>query len=117
MEKATKFDLIRIDPQEYPIYLVVNAFAPDDPETAQYWYEEGTCPTNVLRGEVHLVVTEGDTDPHGIFTYIRAFDRPAFLDRSHSGVEWEAVLPEVFEDKTIEGEAFDASTLIEHRED
>ena len=94
-----RFDLIKIEPQDSPIYLVVEAFSEEgDPETAEYWYDEGTCPVNVVNTRrCALVVHDNDMDPHGIFKYIRTFDGPRFLERAHSSDEWREVIPEAFD--------------------
>ena len=39
-------------------------------EQEEYFYNLGTCPTNILRKVEKLVTDDGDTDPHGIFTYV-----------------------------------------------
>lgn len=100
--------LLRLDPQPKPVYFVVEAgYADDDPnvdETStaeslnRYYFEEGSCPTNFVRCE--LIVSEGDTDPHGIFEWVRTVERPECLSRTHDpGVEWPVIFPEAFEKK------------------
>ena len=36
-----------------------------------FFYEENTCPINALQRVIRVVDAEGDTDPHGIFTYVK----------------------------------------------
>lgn len=95
---SRKFDVVRINPEDKPIYLVIEAFSPDDPETTAYWYDEGTCPTNVLKLNCEKIIVGGDTDPHGLFEYVRTIARPEFLDRAHNpDEEWKRIVPEAFE--------------------
>lgn len=36
-----------------------------------FFYEENTCPINVLQQVIRVVDEDGDADPHGIFTYVK----------------------------------------------
>lgn len=36
-----------------------------------YFYEEHTCPTNILSDIVRFIDETGNEDPHGIFTYVK----------------------------------------------
>lgn len=94
---SKRYDVIRINPEAKPIYLVVEAFD-GDPEVTSYYYEEGTCPVNVLNGRFEKVIVDGDTDPHGLFEYVRTIDTPAFLGRTHDpDKEWKTIIPEAFD--------------------
>lgn len=96
-EHAKHYDVLRIDPQGKPIYLVREAFAPDDPQTTEYWYDEGTCPVNVLNGRFVEVILDGDTDPHGLLEFVRTIPKPEFLNRGHRpDEEWPKIIPEAF---------------------
>ena len=37
----------------------------------EYFYNEHTCPTNLLDDIVRFIDEDGDTDPHGIFEYVK----------------------------------------------
>jgi hypothetical protein len=92
-----ELDILRIDPQSGPIFLVVGPVH-EDPEVASYMVEEGVCPHDLLKRDVECIVVEGDTDPHGLFSYVRRIARPEFLGRSHSpDEEWKKIIPEAFE--------------------
>lgn len=60
---------------ERPFTLIVRGmrFEPDSaPEDHQrYFYEEHTCPTNLLSDIVRFIDETGNEDPHGIFTYVK----------------------------------------------
>lgn len=63
---------------EQPVTLVVKGMQfvkdgdepkyPDDHD--QYFYNEHTCPTNYL-GVEQVKTDDGDTDPHGVFVYVK----------------------------------------------
>lgn len=36
-----------------------------------FFYEENTCPINALQRVIRVVDEDGDTDPHGIFGYVK----------------------------------------------
>lgn len=65
-------ELLSIDGPDGPVFFVVEGCAKSDSlETVtrnhRYYYEEHTCPTNVLNAEIFVHC--GDTDPHGIFRH------------------------------------------------
>lgn len=37
----------------------------------RFFYEENTCPINVLQRVIRVVDETGDADPHGVFTYVK----------------------------------------------
>ena len=91
-----RYDILRLDPQDKPIYFIVEAFSPDDQDTTAYYYDEGSCPTNYI-SRVDTIIIEGDTDPHGIFTFVRTTDDLKFPGEAHNPVEeWAKVVPEAF---------------------
>ncbi len=74
-------NVLAINPQETPIYFVVEGGEPVNPDEprdphhgGRYYYEEHSCPTNFV--PVELISQDGDHDPHGIFTYLGSVDRP-----------------------------------------
>lgn len=100
-ERAKRFALLRLPPQQKAVYFLIPAWdKPDaEKESTEYLYEEHVCPTDLLSREgVELISVEGDLDPHGIFEWVRSIDRPEFLDRTYSSDEWREVLPELFND-------------------
>lgn len=40
-------------------------------EHDQYFYDESTCPTNYLKRVIQVQDSSGDSDPHGIFKYVK----------------------------------------------
>lgn len=58
------------------IYLVVHSDylsklrTPEEEGTLFYHYDEGTCPTNWSK-DIVAFIHQGDSDPHGVFTYVR----------------------------------------------
>lgn len=60
---------------EQPIYMVVETTFYDHHKTGQpnmdqtYWVDEHTCITNWL--DVEIITEAGDTDPHGLFRFVR----------------------------------------------
>lgn len=109
MTEIQEFDILRLDPEDKPIFLIIEAVHPD-PEVASYMVEEGDCPTNFLgRREIECIIVDGDTDPHGLFAYMRRIPRPQFLSRAHNPVEeWKRVVPEAFD-----APALDATPLTD----
>lgn len=65
--------LLKLDPQEKPLFLIVKG-AERAPEDQEYYYNEGTCPTNYL-SEIEEVYLDGCPDPHGVFAYITSIDK------------------------------------------
>jgi predicted RNA-binding Zn-ribbon protein involved in translation (DUF1610 family) len=81
-----QYVLLKMEPQKNPVYIVIKAKdfgrggdAKDD-DSKRYYYEEHSCPINYLG--VVLIAEGGDTDPHGIFEYVRSLDCPE-LDPSY----------------------------------
>ena len=69
-------DLLALDrAQGNPVYFVIGVCAElceldKLQEHLEYYYEEHTCPTNFIR--VPMIAVDGDTDPHGIFRFVRS---------------------------------------------
>lgn len=100
---SKRFDVLRLDPQDKPIFFIVEAFDPDQQEASRYYYEEGSCPTNYI-SRVDTIIIDGDTDPHGLFEFMRSTEELEFKDRSHDPeAEWVKVVPEAFPGVTIDG--------------
>jgi hypothetical protein len=96
------FDILRLNPQDKPVYFIVEAFNPEDQETTAYYYADGACPTNYI-SRVHAIIVDGDTDPHGLFDFIRTSGELDFLFYPHNAeTEWAKVVPEAFERGTNE---------------
>lgn len=76
--------LLRLAPTDKPIHIEVEGMrftgGPDDaPEEddghSRYFYEEHTCAVNFLRQVIET--WEGaESDPHGLFTFVRQVDAP-----------------------------------------
>lgn len=68
--------LLRIETKDAPIYFVVEGLSEwpkaldEMRESARYFYEEHTCPTNFIR--IPLIAYAGNTDPHGLFAFVDA---------------------------------------------
>lgn len=94
---AKQYDIVRLDPQDEPIYFIVEAFSPTDPETTAYWYDEGTCPTNWLK-TVDTIIINGDSDPHGLFAFVRTTMPLTFPRAAHyPDQEWPKIVPEAYQ--------------------
>ena len=91
-DAAVALDLLMIEPDEHPVYIVVKSYmAADDPDAdKEYFYEEHTCPTNVLPCEA--IIENGDEDPHGVLTFVRSIPIPADYDGT---ADWRTLFPEV----------------------
>ena len=111
--------LLAIDGPKRPVYFVVEGLgihdndpnATDLQEQRRYFYEEHTCPTNFVGGEVVALYEDGDRDPHGVFRFVRAvwmpkryLDAKAEEDERRTNMGWgpEDVLEELFPE-LIEG--------------
>lgn len=80
------FDLLELPPQQHSIYFVVErkdwGIQGFDPT---YYYNEHTCPTNWL-SEVHMVIDEDNTDPHGLFRFVKRVPKDiAVMSEMNSG--------------------------------
>lgn len=72
-------DLLVIQPQDRPVYFVVKGIAMNgERDGKKYFYEEHSCPTNYVRCEA--IISEGDSDPHGLFEYVRTVPLPEGWD-------------------------------------
>ncbi len=93
-----RYDILRLDPQDKPIFFVVEAFSPDgDPSSTAFYYDENTCPTNIFVRGVEEIIVDGDTDRHGLFEFVRTTESLDFLERTHCPEdEWPKVIPEAF---------------------
>lgn len=62
--------VLALDPQPKPVYLAVSGRTYGfDTENDRYFYEEHTCPTNWI-GDVAMILSDGDHDPHGLFRHV-----------------------------------------------
>jgi hypothetical protein len=95
--------LLKLEPQDKPVFFVVNhlrfPLAQSDfteDESARYFFEEHSCPTNFI--PCTRIISEGDTDPHGLFSYVAQVDRPADLDSTREDGEsyWKPHFPQPF---------------------
>lgn len=89
------FDLLRISPQEHPVYIVRETRHPTDrePESTQFYYESHSCPTNWLN-DIEMISIEGDQDPHGLIEYVESapFDQKIADDCNH---DWSETFPAI----------------------
>lgn len=72
------FDLLVLEPQAKPVYFVMAGKSyhrgqpdKDAAENKRYFYEEHSCPTNWI-GNASMIAIDGDTDPHGILSFVRS---------------------------------------------
>jgi hypothetical protein len=96
-DEPKTFDLVVLDAVEPPIYFVVRGSGMD-PETASYSYDEARCPKNIF-DNAETVIFESDTDPHGIFTFLRTIPCPPELRSGHGyrpDDVWRREFPEAF---------------------
>ena len=95
MAERNGYTIVCLPPQEKPIYFVVPRVHPES-EVGEYMVDEGECPTNWLR-DIECIIVDGDTDPHGLFEYVRDVAELPFLEAAHSPEdEWKKVVPEAF---------------------
>lgn len=92
--------LLRINSAAEPIYFIVHGMADPDEDVDsahRYFYESHTCPMNVIGwdGDVQAIMTPGDTDPHGIFEFVRTawmtqdwLDLKEKVEKENAGAAW-----------------------------
>jgi hypothetical protein len=89
------YTIVCLPPQERPVYFVVPLVHPET-EISDYMVSEGSCPTNWLR-DIQRIICDGDTDPHGLFEYVRDIPEQPFIGHTHNpDDEWPKVVPEAF---------------------
>lgn len=103
-----------------PIYLIVKdnqhvKQGEDVANYAAYWFNEHTCPTNWIKN-VEVIIFEEDTDPHGVFQFVRTISKDKvlqILQKEDKADEWhdinfsehvDTLFPEVLGGTDIEGE-------------
>lgn len=65
--------LLVLEPQKENIFLIVKGFK-NTQEHNEYYYNEGTCPTNYLNESEEIYL--GDhPDPHGLFKFVKSIDK------------------------------------------
>ncbi len=102
--------LLKLEGKEGPVFFVMdhNRYwdGPESDEENQshqrYFFEEHSCPTNWLN-ECVAVIENGDADPHGFLSFVRAVDVPKDFDEDDDG-QWPILFPEAFNGETIDGE-------------
>lgn len=103
--------LIRFDGKDGPTFFVMKhdrcRAAPDETdeqnqEHQRYFFEEHSCPTNWLR-ECVAVIQNGNTDPHGFLTFVRAVDVGNDFDEDDDE-QWAILFPEAFASPIIDGD-------------
>ncbi|WP_036292117.1 hypothetical protein [Methylosinus sp. PW1] len=79
--------LLMLPPRDKPLYFVIagnEIRRPDkSPMTEDDWrfrYESHQCPTNFI--PVECIIDDGDTDPHGVFEFVRAVE---WVDEPNNG--------------------------------
>jgi len=61
---------------------------PTELEVKEYYYNEGTCPTNYLSEVIAIInLDDGDIDPHGIFEFCGMADFP--VDFKENGSDYD----------------------------
>lgn len=103
------------------VYVVLNTYVykhgnEDFDLDKSYYYNEHTCPTNWLKGDVIKILDSEDMedDPHGIFQYVATVTHEAlrqdprftrgyleFIERGHSGLNWFEVFKTWITDKDV----------------
>lgn len=90
-----KLMILRLDPQEKPIYFAVPTTC--DLEGVEFYVHEHTCPVNLFVSGCEAIIVVGDADPHGLFRFVKLMDRPKQLDELHMTDElWADIVPEAF---------------------
>lgn len=104
---AKKYDILCLPPQNKSVYFIVESLSDSDPESKSYYYEEHSCPTNYIR--VVEIITDGDSDPHGLFDYVKTVELPIRDTIRNPGesynpdYEYKQVIPEAYGEIIIEG--------------
>lgn len=102
--------LLKLDTVNGPIFFVmdhkryrsVEVETDEDNQGHQrYFFEEHSCPTNWLR-ECVAVIKNGDPDPHGVLSFMRAVDVPEDFDEDDDS-QWPTLFPEAFEGNNPNG--------------
>ena len=69
-------NLLKIEAKGEPVYFVVEGLCQwpktnaEMVESAEYFYNEHTCPTNFI--DVPMISRDGNHDPHGLFEFVDA---------------------------------------------
>jgi hypothetical protein len=111
-EFSRSLALLRFEGKDGPVFFVMDHGryhpfgTPDTDEKNQhhqrYFFEEHSCPTNWLK-ECVMVIKDGDCDPHGFLSFVRAVDVPEDFDTGEDD-KVAALFPEAFgEGITIDG--------------
>jgi hypothetical protein len=58
-----------------------------DESHQEYFYNEGTCPTNWM-SEIDTIIENQNVDPHGIFQWVSTITMPKEWDSSNKGFDW-----------------------------
>lgn len=102
--------LLRFDGADRAVFFVIdhdrfwqgNEEDEGNQQDQKYFFEEGSCPINWLTKCVE-VIQDGEADPHGFLTFVRAVDVPN--DFVSDVAHWGDIFPEAFEGPVIDGEA------------
>lgn len=107
--KTPTLDLLVLNPQDAPVYVALRGFIiHDNPYSftgrprgaveseheqgmARFFYETHSCPTNWLQ-HIAMLAHKGDTDPHGLLTFVRRVPLPAPVGGQDCQAEDEAIL-------------------------
>lgn len=101
-------NLLKFEGVDGPVFFVMdggtytedpNATDRDEQDSQRFFYEEHSCPTNWLRTCV-AVIEDGDTDPHGFLSFVRAVEVDNGFDEDKA--DWEAMFPEAFGGQIID---------------
>ena len=110
--------VLRFDGKDCPTFFVMKADRyRDDPaqtndeyqKSQQYFFESHSCPTNWLRNCI-AVIKDGDTDPHGFLSFVRAIDIDLGFDED--AAEWSVLFPEAFGAPIIDGTISNPSLVL-----
>lgn len=95
------FDLLVLESQTKPVYFVMagknyhlGQSDKDADEYKRYYYEEHSCPTNWI-GDASMIAIDGNTDPHGILSFVRSVPVAMNFDPNEEDELIMAAFPEV----------------------
>lgn len=75
MDRPTHLWLIEIGNSDPPLYAVVKGWGQmASDEDTEFLIEERQCPSDLLG--VEALISETDTDPHGVLTFIQQIETP-----------------------------------------
>lgn len=90
------FSLLKLKTADGTLFAVFKGHGEASDDQRRYFYEEHSCLTN-WAGEMEECFLNGETDPHGVFEFVRSV--PAPLSDDGEPPDWLALFPEIKDSK------------------